>query len=190
MGPQIPNTLLSHPILGVDGGAHFASKLDIWVGDADSYPLPINIENKFTFPTKKEASDLTLALRLFVNMLPYKFHFWGFLGGRKDHELFNIGEALTFLDAHPHSQILFYSEQGKLSFHMVGTGHWKFFHEGLFTIGSIKKVALSLKGACDFPIPKQICLSPLSSLGLSNFARGEMTLYNEGPVFIYYPEGK
>lgn len=188
MGPELPDTLKNNPILAVDGGAHFVSNLDIWVGDADSYKETIKTPHQYRHPPAKDSSDLALALDLFKDYGPYKFHFWGFLGARKDHELFNLGEALHFLEDHPESQILFYGKNGEISFHLVGSGDWKFSRSGLFSLGTLKKTKVKLIGNCTYPISQTSNLLPLSSLGLSNVGAGEMILKTEGPVFIHYPE--
>jgi thiamine pyrophosphokinase len=190
MGPQIPDHFLSYPILGVDGGGEHTPKLDVWLGDGDSSPQIKTCPHILKFDPKKSSSDLALALSLFADAQPYKLHLWGFLGGRKDHELFNLGECLHYLDDHLEAEIIFYNNEGKILFHLLGAGQWKFTHHGLFSIGSIKKVSLRVTGECEYPIIKNILLSPLSSLGLSNKAHGEIMLYNDGPVFVYFPEGK
>lgn len=190
MGPEVPLHLTELPVIGIDGGAHHLENLDIWVGDADSYKEEIQSEHVFRHPIEKDHSDLTLALSLFSEPRRYKFHFWGFLGGRRDHELFNIGEALTFLEEHSESQIIFYGEDGKVYFQLVGTGHWKFEHLGLFSLGTLKNTIVKLLGNCHYPIKKATQLKPLSSFGLSNIGHGEIVLENEGPVFLYFPEGK
>jgi thiamine pyrophosphokinase len=190
MGPALPDKLKHLPIIAVDGGAHFHSKLDIWVGDADSYEKEVVAGHIYRHPVEKDQSDLALALSLFKEPRHFKFHFWGFLGGRKDHELFNLGEALTFLDEQLECQIMFYDENGKILFHVLGSGHWKFSYDGLFSLGTLKKTMVRLRGECAYPIEKYQLLNPLSSLGLSNIGKGEMILENDGPVFLYYPEGK
>lgn len=190
MGPMLPTSFETLPSIGVDGGAHFAKKLDIWVGDADSYDKEIEAPTIFRHPVEKDLSDLALGLTLFPEQRLYKFHFWGFLGGRRDHELFNLGEASKFLEEHQECQILFYGEDGKIYFHMVGSGHWKFSYDGLFSLGTLKKTLVRLIGDCHYPIQKFQKLEPLTSFGLSNKGRGEMIFETEGPVFLYFPEGK
>ncbi len=37
MGPEFPTNLLSRAIMAVDGGARFCPRIDVWIGDADSY---------------------------------------------------------------------------------------------------------------------------------------------------------
>lgn len=191
MGPEVPPHLAQFPVIGIDGGAHHLENLDIWVGDADSYTEEkINARHLFRHPVDKDHSDLSLALSLFKHPHRYKFHFWGLLGGRKDHELFNLGEALNFLENNSESQIIFYGEDGKIYFHLLGEGHWRFDHLGTFSVGTLKNTVIKLLGECRYPIKKPTLLYPLSSLGLSNRGEGQMVLENEGPVFIYYPEGK
>ena len=190
MGPKLSSHFENVPTIGVDGGAHFTSRLDVWVGDADSYSKEIISSNIYRHQIEKDQSDLALALTLFKEPRLYKFHFWGFLGGRKDHELFNLGEASKFLEEHQECQILFYDSQGKISFHLVGSGHWKFNYVGLFSLGTLKKTLLRLYGDCHYPINKLQKLDPLTSFGLSNEGKGDMTLETEGPVFLYFPEGK
>lgn len=64
LGPQTPTNLETHPVLAVDGGARFASRIDLWVGDGDSHPESVNCLHKFEFSPHKSQSDLALALAL------------------------------------------------------------------------------------------------------------------------------
>jgi thiamine pyrophosphokinase len=190
MGPDIPAELTKFPILGVDAGAQFSPRLDVWVGDGDSCQTPIPNSVIYKHPVDKDQSDLALALGLFEDKRHYKLHLWGFLGGRRDHELFNIGEAMSFLEGHQECQIIFYGPDGKIYFHLVAAGLWKFDHLGIFSLGTLKRVCLKLTGECKYPINKMTAMNPLSSFGLSNMGQGNMTLESQGPSFIYYPEGK
>lgn len=190
MGPELPSELYTLPLMAVDGGANFASSMDIWVGDADSYSEEIKSGHVIRHPTEKDQSDLALALDLFIDPRHYKLHLWGFMGGRRDHELFNLGEALNFLEKHDESQILFYEDKGKIAYQVVGAGHWKFSHEGIFSLGALKRTEVTLRGDCHYPIKSGQTLSPLSSFGLSNVGHGEMNLTTDGPLFLYFPEGK
>ena len=135
MGPELSNEFENYPLICVDGGANFTKKMDIWVGDADSYDGAARTEFHFKFSQDKDQSDLALALNLFKERQNYTFHFWGFLGGRRDHELFNIGEALNFLEDKGQSTIIFYGQDGKVYYELLSTGKWKFNHVGLFQLG-------------------------------------------------------
>jgi thiamine pyrophosphokinase len=188
MGPEIPEGLSIHPLICVDGGAHFSKNADIWVGDKDSFKGEIISKHVFQFSVHKDKSDLCLAFELFADFSPKTLHLWGFLGGRKDHEIFNLGEALKFLDNNPESQILFYDLNGKMVFHLISEGVWRFSHKGLFSVGCLRAVDITLTGKCDYPIHKRSPISPFSSNGLSNVADGEIELDTSGPLFIYFPE--
>lgn len=190
MGPSIPSIFQDRPVICVDGGAHFSEKIDIWVGDADSFEKKVECDHLFKFPKEKDKSDLALAFELFSQSHHFKFHLWGFLGGRKDHELFNLGESLSFLESHHQSEILFYDETGKISYQLLGSGQWRLLHSGPFSLGTHKKISLELTGSCLYRMERKNILNPLSSFGLSNHADGEMILNNDGPIFLYYPEGK
>ena len=188
MGPEIPEALSIHPLICIDGGAHFSENADIWVGDKDSFHGEIVSKHIFKFSVQKDKSDLCLAFDLLSDSSPKTLHLWGFLGGRKDHEIFNLGEALNFLDKTPESQVKFYDLNGKLAFHLISEGVWRFSHQGLFSVGCLRTVELKVTGKCDYPIHKRTPISPLSSYGLSNVAQGEIEIDTSGPVFIYYPE--
>lgn len=190
LGPELPEILRSHPTLAVDGGGAFLPHADIWVGDADSLFIDVHSPHKFKHPSQKSQSDLALALSLFSDHLLYKFHFWGFLGERRDHELFNLGEAHAFLEEHPEAQIIFYDQTGKEKFHYMGAGHWNFRHLGTFSLGTLKKTSIKLTGNCEYPIPRAQNILPLSSVGLSNIGHGEIAVESLGAFFIYFPEGR
>ncbi|MGE3611227.1 MAG: hypothetical protein AB7I27_16665 [Bacteriovoracaceae bacterium] len=190
MGPNLPSNLLSHPVIAVDGGSRFTDKVDIWLGDGDSRPSEVNSRHLFRYPSIKSESDLTLSLNLFDEDRPYLFHLWGFLGGRKDHELFNLGETLNFLEQRPKAQIFFYDEQGRILFQILGAGEWGLKHLGVFSIGTLKEQKIKLIGECQYQLIEETLIKPLSSLGLSNEGAGKFSLYNRHPLFIYYPEGK
>lgn len=191
MGPLVPSHLKAYPLLAIDGGAKYLERIDIWVGDGDSHKEVLtHCEHIFKYPPEKDMSDLALALSAFSTQLSYKLHFWGLLGGRRDHELFNLGEALSFLESHTESEILFYNQTGEVSFQLFSQGDWSFDHHGSFSLGSLKDVQVTLTGACSYPIPTPRIIHPLSSLGLSNQALGKVSLIIKGPIFIYYPGGK
>lgn len=190
MGPAVPDQLSQHPLLVIDGGARHTERMDIWIGDGDSYLDPVNCEHIFRYPPKKSQSDLLLALSVLNSQHQYKLHLWGFLGGRKDHELFNLGECLSFLADHPESQILLYNAESDISFHLLGEGEWSFEYHGPYSLGSIKNVEVQMTGDCLYPLLRPQRLTPLSSLGLSNEASGVVSLQTNGPIFIYFPEGR
>lgn len=190
MGPDVPGDLVAHSLLAVDGGARFCSRMDVWVGDGDSHLNSINCPNKYQFSPHKSQSDLALALLLLKSSSPLTLHAWGFLGGRRDHELLNLGECLHFLEHHPRSQINFYEGNGRLAVKCLAAGSWNFHRKGIFSLASMKEVILKLTGACQYPIPSEITLSPFSSLGLSNMGQGDIHLLTQGPVMVFFSEAR
>lgn len=188
MGPEVSGKLLTHSLLCVDGGAHFCNKMDIWVGDGDSSTIAVQCDHVFNFPPEKAISDFALALTFFENSGPVILHCWGFLGGRPDHELFNFGAVLNFLENSPASEVYFYHGHGKIALKCLGSGEWKMNHQGIFSVACIKKTMIRIQGSCQYPLDNETEIGPLSSLGLSNIAYGQFTLYNQGPVMILFPE--
>ncbi len=190
MGPELPAKYSSFPIIAVDGGANWTSKMDAWVGDSDSYTSAPASAVIFNLKQEKDESDFSCALKLFDRQVNYTFHLWGFSGGRKDHELFVWGEILSFLDQHPESKFILYDKNDRIEGHFLGSGHWRFIHKGSFSLISMRKIRVKLTGDVKYPIRKESWLPALSSWGLSNEGSGEIVLENEGAAFLYYPEEK
>jgi thiamine pyrophosphokinase len=187
-GPTLSQKLQHLPKIAVDAGARFCADAQIWVGDGDSHDASVSSPHQFKLSPEKDRSDLGCALTLLSEEHHYRLHFWGLLGGRRDHELFNLGEASNFLQAHPGSSIFFYDQSATVRFHFVGQGEWGFKHPGLFSLGCLRSAHVSLLGSCRYPIIRETLIQPLSSFGLSNEAQGDLKLMTSGPVFIYYPE--
>ena len=188
MGPRLSEIHRSFPIVGVNGGAHFCDEMDLWIGDGDSFAGPIRSKHILTFPSKKAQSDLALAFALFNEAPSVTLHCWGFLGGRRDHELLNFGEALRFLKRKSDSQITFYDAHGRGQIRCLGPGSWGLNHHGLFSLASLETVNVKLQGACEYPLENLTPLPALSSLGLSNSASGKVELTTDGALMIIFPE--
>jgi thiamine pyrophosphokinase len=186
MGPKLPSFLAKFPIIGVDGGAQFSERLDIWIGDSDSGLPHENCPISYRYPPEKSASDLALCLQLLKHIPRLKLHLWGFTGGRKDHELINLGECLSFLESMEDSEIHCYDSQGKVLYRFFGKGQWSFSHQGIFSLVTLKPQSLTLTGLCDYQVPERREFPPLSSMGLSNQARGQLHLQTDGPVLFIF----
>lgn len=187
MGPQVPEHLLSHALLGVDGGSDFAKRLDIWVGDSDSGTKKTDCQYAFEFSSKKSSSDLNLALSLLSPLAKLTLHLWGFHGGRLDHEMINFGETSAFMETHPGSQAILYNHQGEVVAKILGQGKWSFERQGLFTVLSLRETQVIIDGECEYPLRVPTTFKPVSSLGLSNVARGTVLIHNSGPVILIFP---
>lgn len=186
MGPKVPESLLANTLLCVDGGARFCTKMDIWVGDGDSHQEDVECPNIFRYPPQKAISDFALALSFFESTHSMILHCWGFLGGRKDHEMINLGEVLRFLEKSPGTEVHFYQMDGEIAVKCLGKGEWFINYQGTFSLACIRNVKIKLHGECQYRLEHETEVEPLSSLGLSNFATGEFTLVNQGPIMLFF----
>lgn len=182
IGPVHPSVPANEfPTLAVDGGASFVPNIDVWIGDNDSYLEKIDIENAFFFSPDKDLSDLALALKLFENN-SYTLHLYGFLGGRRDHELINYGVISHYLLTNNDNSILLY-EREKAVYVFHGKGKYQFEHYGIVSIGTLYPQSLTLNGQLAYTGTHRF--DPLSSHGLSNKAQGSFEVTSEAPFFVY-----
>jgi len=183
VGPVSPSSPLKpFPTLAVDGGASFVPNIDVWIGDNDSYLERIDSKNAFLFSPDKSQSDLALALSLFENTNAYTLHLYGFLGGRRDHELFNFGEIFLHLLTNNSHRIILY--EGEIpQFIFFGSGNQEFEHHGRISIGTLYPQNITLEG--DLSYTGSLDFLPLSSLGLSNQASGPFKVVASKPFFIF-----
>lgn len=188
MGPALPSFLLDHPVICVDGGAKYSSRIDIWIGDGDSHSSAVESEYIFRFAPKKNLSDFSLTLAIFDPSQKLILHAWGLQGGRLDHELINYGEALHFLGKSPGSQIYFYNnKQERPALKCLAAGEWTFNHQGLFSVAALGPSQVTILGQCEYPLLKPTELSGLSSLGLSNSSSGEFKITTSAPIMVFFP---
>ncbi len=180
VSPELPS--ISRPTLAVDGGASFVPNFDVWIGDNDSYLEKIDSKNAFFFPTDKSVSDLALGLSLFETTQNYTLHLYGFLGERRDHELFNIGEISLHLKRKKENKVILYRGQTPL-FIFFGAGTHQLTNAGTVSIGTLYPQNITLSGKLDYT--GTFSYAPLSSLGLSNIASGPYQIQAEAPFFIY-----
>lgn len=182
VGPLIAgSSRADEPIIFVDGGANVRKdKEGVVIGDGDSFDGKLDV----VLNPEKDFSDLAFALE----NIPERFSdivLQGFLGGRRDHELFNIGEAYHFLKSR--------SEPANLNFDDViigySAGKWEFKRNGVFSVAVVEETQLSIIGDCKYQLSDKSTVSPLSSLGLSNEGYGTIYIEGDGPVFILFDNG-
>lgn len=181
VGPLASSDLtLIEPVLFVDGGAHQRSGgIGVSLGDGDSFNGPMDVPLD---PTK-DFSDLAFTLRQ-IGPRFNRLHLHGFLGGRRDHELLNLGELFHFLtDRVRPTRITLDTAVEAFS-----AGEWIFDAVGTFSLVLFAPGKISLAGNCRYPIPAGTMVKPLSSFGLSNEGSGRMQLNSDGPVFIFHDQ--
>ena len=166
------------PLIFVDGGTAFRNQdQGLSVGDGDSYSGGLDEQ----LNPDKDYSDLAYVL----SSLPAHFHkieLLGFLGGRRDHELANLGEIHHFLK-HRHSPTRVLLDQAVAGF---SAGDWQLEIHEVFSLMCVESTKLTLEGECEYPLNTLTQIEPLCSHGLSNIGRGCITLKTEQPVFVFY----
>ncbi len=186
MGPNVPSHLEDFKVLAVDGGASYTSKIDVWVGDSDSYlglpPAPII----HYLQKEKSKSDLGHALELVADHSKLELHLWGFLGGRRDHEMINFGEILLFSNKKEFLQAFFYGPTGKIEAKICSQGQWNFEFRGTFSIVTVELSTLIITGECKYTLEEPTPLQPFSSLALSNEAKGSFQIFSNKPFIILF----
>lgn len=183
LGPEVPAHLARFPVIAVDGGAGFVKSCDLWIGDGDSATIPSEATQSIHLSPNKDFSDLAAALDL-LGAKPRRLHLWGFIGGRRDHELINFGETFRFLAAHAGSEAFFYHGDNSVAFHLLSSGSWELQLTGRFSLICLGSTTVSMTGECAYPLPAPRTIGPLSSLGLSNEASGSIRLVIDAPVML------
>jgi thiamine pyrophosphokinase len=165
----------------IDRGAEFERHfpLHLRVGDGDSTNHPMDIK----FPADKDFSDLKGALQLIQGNSSLKIHFYGFLGGRKDHELINIGEIFHFLKVKTQTQCLLYDQKG-VSLVGLTAGTWELSGTGLVSFLTLVPTHLEISGSVKYPFANSV--NTLTSIPLSNYANGEFKVSFDQPTYIYF----
>ena len=173
------------PLIWVDGGADYRrpggtqGNIGFAVGDGDSSRSELHQY----LPVDKDYSDLSYVL----GRLPDRFTeviLLGFLGARRDHELFNLGEVHHFLcAAKTPTQVRF-----ERSITAYSKGEWAFEAHSVFSLAVLEPTTVTLAGACKFRLTTPTKIAPLTSLGLSNHGFGVITLVTLGPAFIFTPD--
>jgi thiamine pyrophosphokinase len=178
---SLPSSLPSAAYLGVDGGASRQTPhgFDLTLGDQDSLTSDVTLD--LLFPQSKDQSDLALALA-HLPSAPLNLHLVGFIGGRLDHELMNLGELSRHLELNGGSIILYQQTSPRLLGLAAGTHTLKI--KGVFSLLALSDTLFSIKGQCEFPLAPTMTPA-LSSRLLSNMAHGEVILSADRPFFCY-----
>ncbi len=184
MGPKLPSELSSLPQIAIDGGESYSSSPFLWIGDGDSLKKDPATSEIIKLNSKKDQSDLAYALGRINSPSINKLHFWGFLGGRRDHELFNLGETSAFLLNKKQTEVIFYQQTLVPDLIFLSSGQWLFDFQGDFSLGTISGSEIQMEGEVDYPLNPVKRLLPLSSLGLSNRAHGKFLIKANAPFFL------
>ena len=185
--PKLLNDIVE-PVIWVDGGvnhrinfnqtnSNFANtKIGFAVGDGDSCHTKLDQY----LNSDKDYSDLAFVFRALSNRDFTEINLLGFLGGRCDHQLFNLGETHHFLTTVKNpTQVNFDN-----LVYAYSAGQWRFSIHGEFSLIVLERTKVELTGRCKFSIHPPRELIPLTSYTLSNSGSGRIKLVTDGPAFI------
>lgn len=183
IGPLYSKTELFEktPTIFVDGGSRFMPKSRsinnaICIGDGDSFNGKLDI----VLPEEKDFSDLQFALSLLHKNIK-EIHLRGFLGGRRDHEIINLGEIyevvknkLTNTKVYLDDEIILLPK----GFNAVDI-------DQTFSLVCFESSDIKVIGECKYQLRESTVLAPMSSQGLSNIGYGIITIESNNPIFLY-----
>jgi thiamine pyrophosphokinase len=173
-------------IFFVDGGLIHHKKFQLKVpaltksaqsiGDGDSSNKRMTL-----FKSDQNLSDLSYCLEIIGKEAHVEtFLFVGFLGGRIDHQFFNLGEISRFAKT-TKAQILL---EDKIEFFSKGIINLEI--QGVFSLGSFEDNMIKIKGACLYKSRNWLKLPTLSSRGLSNVGSGKIEIVSKSPLAVFY----
>lgn len=180
---------LKHPdikLIFIDGGlihrrkfllkVPTLTKTSVSIGDGDSSNQQMNM-----LKTDQNLSDLSYCLNFLSKQKNGgTFMFVGFLGGRIDHQFFNLGEISRFVKKNQ-TQV---SLEDRINFLPQGKNVLEI--QGLFSLGSFEDNKIKIDGACLYKSKKWLSLPILSSRGLSNVGSGKVEIESTSPVAVFY----
>ncbi len=142
---------------------------------------------------EKDESDLRLALNyLHENIITdsenYNVSVHGLWGGRLDHQMAIFGEVARFIQSRDRLQTLpfkFYDQKGALC-SVISKGELHLNYQGTFSVFSLLQEN-QIKISGDVAYQTQSHFSPLSSLGLSNEAKGDIYIASKSPFLLILP---
>lgn len=183
VGPMFDNShTISEPVIYVDRGAHFRKAHEGFsVGDNDSSVQPLDE----VISVEKDYSDLAYALS-FVGENFSQIEMWGFLGGRRDHELCNLGEVHSLLKSRTRLlKVLFDREIVAFS-----AGEWTFETFGTFSTFAFDPLHLTMSGDCKYCVSEEKNYLALSSQGVSNLGYGKVHIKTDAPLFVFFSDAE
>lgn len=172
------------PTIYVDGGADFSpaakSNYPVFrVGDGDSARGDLDER----IPAQKDYSDLAYVLRA-LNASVRRIEMLGFTGGRRDHELANLGEVHHYLSRAKHFSRVDIIGKAE-TIHAFAHGGLELSIEDNFSVMVFESSRVKISGDCEYKFDD--ILQTVSSHGLSNFGRGTVKVESQKPCFVFLP---
>ena len=178
VGPLAGSELdITEPVIFVDGGSiRRENNIGLALGDGDSFDG--HLDHKLEID--KDYSDLAFALSLLGDEFD-RIELFGFLGGRRDHELLNLGEVFHFLSGRARPVAAYFDH----TIDAFSRGRWEIDVHGTFSLVAFGDAIVTLSGDCKYAIPKDTPFNPVSSFGLSNEGYGRISLETSSPLFLF-----
>ena len=150
------------------------------MGDGDSSKRPMKFKK-----TDQSLSDLAFFLKYITSKPAFEqYVFVGFLGGRRDHELFNLGELAKFTRKLKQKPTPTIHLEDKIAFYPKGSHEINI--KGIFSIASFENTRIKITGSCQYQFKKWLKLECLSSKGLSNLGDGLIHIQTEAPIAVFF----
>lgn len=181
-GWLMPDFLKSMPQIAVDGGVWHSPAPVLWAGDGDSGFIPDAVPS--FFKDDQNITDLSFCLGGVSCWTWAHLHAVGFSGGRRDHDLANLGEVHALMKERPHfERATFYDHTSRPVIRMFNAGKHAVDVSGIFGLLCIEAATVSLSGDCEYKVAA-LKLAPLSGRGVSNQGRGVVEVVSDGPFIV------
>jgi len=175
----------SFPQIAVDGGISFAVNPVLWAGDGDSGAAPKNVP---VIPKQgQDETDLSFCLKGVHGWKWGELHLFGFLGGRRDHELANFGEVNAAMKGRKgFARAVFYGANFSPEAYCFREGAHSLSLNGAFSVFTLSGAEIGISGACRYPADHAY-LEPLSGRGVSNHGDGLVSFRCGKPFMVLVP---
>jgi thiamine pyrophosphokinase len=177
----------SDSLLYVDGGHNWRPQFSqvthvpcLSIGDGDSCDNQETLD--LIFPTKKDRSDLGLALDHLAQQTK-SITFLGFCSGRFDHELINLGVVNNYLMQNSHNVKATWYHHNKATRFSCTAGLHHFDFQDTFSLITLQEQNISISGAAKYCV-HHTQLNVLSDRGLSNQASGPFSIMAQKPFIL------
>lgn len=166
--------------VAVDGGIEYALKPVLWAGDGDSGSSGTPV----VFKDNQDETDLRFCLNGVRGWNWRELHLFGFLGGRRDHELANFGEIHAELKTRANfTSAVFYDDKLEPAVRFFRAGAHCVNISGVFSLLALEPAVADISGDCDYAAAG-VSLPLLSGRGISNRGRGMVDIACTAPFMI------
>lgn len=169
--------------VAVDGGIEYALKPVLWAGDGDSSSSSPS-GTPVAFKASQDETDLRFCLNGVRGWKWQELHLFGFLGGRRDHELANFGEIHAELQIRADfTAAIFYDDKLEPAVRFFRTGSHRVNISAAFSLLALEAAVADISGDCDYAA-SGAALPLLSGRGISNKGRGMVDITCTAPFMI------